>query len=422
MACLAVSNVPRLEASDDELSADGPSYTAETLERLRAPAWNRSPLSPSQIFFITGVDAFADIATWKRYPEVLDLANFVVVARPGHALDGLRSKLPSLTDRMRPASAAGDSGGTTSIYLLPASTPDVSSTGVRDRLRHGQAITGLVPPLVETHIIQHALYSTTRRISEGVARTDAPADTQANESHGQNRENRKETTGGYGEVRRTRQTADRRDPEGCRLRAGQEGDGRRGARSARDAGVHRFLRALFGSEPAPGARDRRRRRGGAAGREGAAESRRGLRPGRVGPDGLLHVHRAHLHAADARLLLARAALGRRRANRGVRRTKVSSSRGWSDSRATPPTPRWRSCSRPSARRAANRSMNPHAAPSVSPDGVQSSRSRRPAAAPAEIRCRHGVLVPSPCSRTTLNSTFDRTLPTIAAAAAFERRR
>jgi hypothetical protein len=60
---------------------------------------------------------------------------------------------------------------------------------VRGRLRRGQAITGLVPPLVETHIIQHALYSTTRRMSEGGARTDAPADTQANELHGQNREN-----------------------------------------------------------------------------------------------------------------------------------------------------------------------------------------------------------------------------------------
>jgi len=180
MACLAVSNVPRLAASDDELRAEGTSYTADTLERLRSRASRLSPLVPSQIFFITGVDAFADIATWKRYPEVLDLANFVVVARPGHALDGLRSKLPSLVDRMHPASDAGAGGAGTSIYLLPASTPDVSSTEVRDRLRRGQSITGLVPPLVETHILQHALYS---------ACADAAADERANELHGQNREN-----------------------------------------------------------------------------------------------------------------------------------------------------------------------------------------------------------------------------------------
>ena len=157
MACLAVSGLARLRASDDELRSDGPSYTADTLDRLHAKG-----IAASQIFFITGADAFADIATWKRYPDVLDLANFVVVARPGHHIDALASKLPSLADRMRTVPAAGPaaaSGGTTVIYLLHAPTPDVSSTVVRERLRRGDAITGLVPPLVEAHIHQHKLYS-----------------------------------------------------------------------------------------------------------------------------------------------------------------------------------------------------------------------------------------------------------------------
>jgi nicotinic acid mononucleotide adenylyltransferase len=46
------------------------------------------------------------------------------------------------------------------IYLLEAPTPEVSSTDVRDRLRRGEAISGLVPRLVETHILQHRLYVT----------------------------------------------------------------------------------------------------------------------------------------------------------------------------------------------------------------------------------------------------------------------
>ena len=37
-----------------------------------------------QFFFILGADAFAEIATWSRYPAVLDLAHFVVVSRPGN--------------------------------------------------------------------------------------------------------------------------------------------------------------------------------------------------------------------------------------------------------------------------------------------------------------------------------------------------
>lgn len=152
MACLAVAGMPRFEASDDELRSEGPSYTADTLERQHAAG-----ATPSQIFFITGADAFAEIATWKRYPEVLDLANFVVVTRPGHSVDALATRLPALAGRMRPATA--QPAATPCIYLLPAVTPDVSSTIVRERLQRGEPIAGLVPPLVEAHIHQHRLYN-----------------------------------------------------------------------------------------------------------------------------------------------------------------------------------------------------------------------------------------------------------------------
>jgi nicotinate-nucleotide adenylyltransferase len=153
MASLAVSGIPRLEANDDELRSEGPSYTADTLDRRHAAG-----AAASQIFFITGADAFAEIATWRRYPEVLDLAHFVVVTRPGHPIESLAERLPSLAGRMLPAGAAAQPSATPSIYLLHARTPDVSSTAVRERLRRGEPITGLVPPLVEAHIHQHGLY------------------------------------------------------------------------------------------------------------------------------------------------------------------------------------------------------------------------------------------------------------------------
>jgi nicotinate-nucleotide adenylyltransferase len=172
MAALAVSGVAKLTASDDELRLEGPSYTADTLERQHARG-----IRASQIFFITGADAFADIATWKRYPEVLELANFLVVARPGHRIEALASCLPELADRMRPAAAFAHAGDKPLIFLLHTATPDVSSTKVRERLRRGDAITGLVPPLVETHIHQHRLYS------ESVEET---AGKSADQLHGQN--------------------------------------------------------------------------------------------------------------------------------------------------------------------------------------------------------------------------------------------
>ena len=153
MAALAIAGVPGLTLSDDELASDGPSYTADTLERL-----HRRGLTASQLFFITGADAFADIASWKRYPDVLDLANFIVVSRPGTSIDDLPGRLPELVSRMRPAPTSGPPIQPPVIYLLRATTPDVSSTVVRARLARGESIQGLVPRLVEAHIHRHGLY------------------------------------------------------------------------------------------------------------------------------------------------------------------------------------------------------------------------------------------------------------------------
>ena len=102
MAALAVSGVPRLLASDDELRARRPVLHGGHARR----GCTHAGCGASQIFFITGADAFAEIATWKRYPEVLDLANFVVVSRPGHQIDALRGAAAGAA-RTRHAAGAG---------------------------------------------------------------------------------------------------------------------------------------------------------------------------------------------------------------------------------------------------------------------------------------------------------------------------
>jgi nicotinate-nucleotide adenylyltransferase len=153
MAALAVNPIDGMMVSDLELCAPGPSYTADTLTRLQG--WG---LTASQIFFITGADAFAEIATWRRYPAVLALAQFVVVSRPGDPVATLRERLPQLADRMREDPAARGHDGSTSIFLVDASTPDVSSTEIRRRLREGGTLRGFVPAAVEAHILRHALY------------------------------------------------------------------------------------------------------------------------------------------------------------------------------------------------------------------------------------------------------------------------
>jgi nicotinate-nucleotide adenylyltransferase len=155
MAALAVNGVDGLVAHDLELrTPDGPSYTADTLERLRGDAG----LACTQIFFITGADAFAEIETWHRYPEVLDLAHFIVVSRPGCPVSTLGARLPALSPRMRAESARPDRERTPSVFLVDARTRDVSSTAIRRRIALGESVEGLVPAPVATHILQHGLY------------------------------------------------------------------------------------------------------------------------------------------------------------------------------------------------------------------------------------------------------------------------
>lgn len=153
MAALAAGPLDWMMVSDLELCSPGPSYTADTLTRLQARG-----LTPTQIFFITGADAFAEIATWRNYPEVLDLAHFAVVSRPGYPVGSLPERLPFLAERLRTDGGRGQRDERTLVFLIDSPTPDVSSTGIRRRAQQGESLSGLVPLAVEAHILRHGLY------------------------------------------------------------------------------------------------------------------------------------------------------------------------------------------------------------------------------------------------------------------------
>ncbi len=142
MAELAAKDRQGWSVSRIEIDREGLSYSYDTLIALGKPS--------TQLFFITGADAFAEIATWSRYPAILDLANFVVVSRPGITLDSLRERVPSAFSH-RPSAQ-------TRVILVEAHTPDVSSTEIRRRVRAGQSLSGLVPDAVAGYIAAHRLY------------------------------------------------------------------------------------------------------------------------------------------------------------------------------------------------------------------------------------------------------------------------
>jgi nicotinate-nucleotide adenylyltransferase len=158
MVALAVGEQPSSRASDIELRRTGRSYTFETLAELHGGGW-----APSQLFFILGTDAFAEIAQWREFNRVVEGTNIAVVGRTGTSLESALARTP-LRARVRPLDQAGEPWATTGVYLIEASTRDVSSTLIRTALAAGRSIAGLVPEAVERHIIKHGLYGAVDRL------------------------------------------------------------------------------------------------------------------------------------------------------------------------------------------------------------------------------------------------------------------
>ena len=177
MVAIAVADRPGWRASDMELRVEATSFTTDTLRRFHERGY-----SPSELFFLIGADAFADIGSWRDYPAILDRAHFAVVSRPGCPVAELGRRLPALASRMTTPAADAVTSTRPMIFLIDAPTADVSSTAIRRLLADGQPIAGLVPLGVQQHIEQHGLYTSN---PPGRRASDAAFERAAGRLHGQ---------------------------------------------------------------------------------------------------------------------------------------------------------------------------------------------------------------------------------------------
>ncbi|MDP9397675.1 MAG: nicotinate-nucleotide adenylyltransferase [Actinomycetota bacterium] len=134
MTVVATASNPRFIVSRVDIDRPGPTYAIDTLRDLRAERGEST-----ELFFITGADALAQILSWKDADELFQLAHFVGVTRPGHHLSG--DGLPA---------------GRVSLVEIPALT--ISSTDCRQRARRGEPVWYLVPDGVVQYIAKHGLY------------------------------------------------------------------------------------------------------------------------------------------------------------------------------------------------------------------------------------------------------------------------
>jgi nicotinate-nucleotide adenylyltransferase len=148
---------PGFEASGIEVEAREKSYSILTLRKVRAQ------VPRARLFFILGVDAFLDIGTWHQYERVLEECLFIVTGRPGFELDRARDVLggslrPAIADFPAGRRAGGRLPAGRRVFLLPIRALEISSTAVRERVRRGLAVEGLVPRPVAAYIRDHKLY------------------------------------------------------------------------------------------------------------------------------------------------------------------------------------------------------------------------------------------------------------------------
>ncbi len=79
----AIEGIDRFEISDIEFKIEGPSYSVLTMQQLA----KERGLSPKDLYFILGVDAFLNIHKWWSYKELFKLSNFILVSRAGIETD-----------------------------------------------------------------------------------------------------------------------------------------------------------------------------------------------------------------------------------------------------------------------------------------------------------------------------------------------
>ena len=138
MTVLATASNPAFTVSRLEIDHQGPTYTVDTLRRLRA----EQP-EGTRLFFIIGADAVLQLLTWKDPDQVLALVEFLAATRPGFDLEHLVRQVPEAAGR---------------VHRMEIPALAISSSDLRGRVARGAPIQYLVPDGVARYIHEHGLY------------------------------------------------------------------------------------------------------------------------------------------------------------------------------------------------------------------------------------------------------------------------
>jgi nicotinate-nucleotide adenylyltransferase len=141
MARLACKVDQRFVVSDlDAPRDDGmPNYTVDTLAALH------EAMPDARLFNLVGADSFLDLPRWHESKRLLELAEWIVVSRPGFPLANLTELNLTPLERSR-------------VHLLQTVHEDVAATNLRERLEAGDSCADVLDSAVSAYIQSHHLY------------------------------------------------------------------------------------------------------------------------------------------------------------------------------------------------------------------------------------------------------------------------
>ena len=136
MTVIATASTPRFSVSRVDVDRDGPTYTIDTLRDLHKER------PDTDLFFITGADALAQILTWHDAEAIFELAHFVGCTRPGTTIDD--ATLDGLPQQK--------------VTTIEVPALAISSTECRARAQKSEPVWYLVPDGVVQYIAKRGLY------------------------------------------------------------------------------------------------------------------------------------------------------------------------------------------------------------------------------------------------------------------------
>jgi nicotinate-nucleotide adenylyltransferase len=156
MVRAAVADQPSFVVDDREVRRTGMSYSVDTLTELRNEYKDRS------LCLLLGMDAFLGLPNWHRWRELLDLANIVVVNRPGWKAPTMGPLGTEMVDRGTGSIRDLHAHKAGRIYVHAVTQLEISSTELRQLIVSGRDPRYLVPDPVRKIIRETGCYAERR--------------------------------------------------------------------------------------------------------------------------------------------------------------------------------------------------------------------------------------------------------------------